>query len=150
MTEEQLKPARFACVSYSISTDKRPIVGIVELVGDRLVQEGDVRLFVDRRKFKLRPGHIYRILTNEERTKFQITGIEREGEYPDAAVAASWQMAAVAFDAAAAAERFAKEARSSDVLERSLQPLRERYWDLTQAQREAFELWLLRFLRRGL
>lgn len=58
-------PVEFLAVGYALSTDKKEIVGIQELVDG---EPKEPTIWLARSRFRLNPGNVYSIATNAERT----------------------------------------------------------------------------------
>jgi hypothetical protein len=70
------------------------------------------------------------------------------GLWSDTAEAAVWQLAADAFDTAAAAVKQEKKETGRELFIEVLQPIRKQYWKTNAANRLAMEVRILAYLRR--
>lgn len=151
----QLASALFVAVRYSVSTEKKEIIGIVELPHEDAAlpnQDDDLlqMLWLDAKKFKLSIGCVYSIPVNAERTSYGLAYKFVQQYLADPSRSARWQLEAKAQKDAKLADQLARrDGAPVAILEKTLGPLRDAYRGMPEVQRAAFEVWLLRYLRRG-
>lgn len=98
---------------------------------------------------RMRVGQVYLIPTLGDETRFRFSEAKWLREYEETTFVLQWQAEQQARDAIDAAARIeAREATPDSALRAAIAPLRAAYLRLAPSQRQAFELYVLRQLRK--